>query len=222
MAPHAQLDGSRTRQHRTHAEMTPLLCSPVNGGDPISAPCSKGSSSGSHPTEEPGTEPGCRDPGLDRQSQCFPAPRRDGTQGNHLQEETFTSPHPTPPPQDWASTSPSASRGLCPQLPAKHRYDSTDKSPSGNHRLQRLGGEGGAEKKQPCYKTRSRKAAGGCVGTSALGLWGAGTSRGSLSAGTGAPGPGTPHKAALFPGQLWVWGGCGRLTAAAGVTPHRG
>lgn len=97
MAPHAQLDGSRTRQHRTRAEMTPLLCSPVNGGDPISAPCSKGSSSGSHPTEEPGTEPGCGDPGLDRQSQCFPAPRRDGTQGNHLQEETFTSPHPTPP-----------------------------------------------------------------------------------------------------------------------------
>lgn len=84
------------------------------------------------------------------------------------------------------------------------------------------GGRGGAEKKQPCYKTRSRKAAGGCVGTSASGLWGAGTSRGSLSAGTGAPGPGTPHKAALFPGQLWVWGGCGRLTAAAGVTPHRG
>lgn len=38
MAPHAQLDGSRTRQHRTRAEMTPLLCSPVNGGDPISAP----------------------------------------------------------------------------------------------------------------------------------------------------------------------------------------
>lgn len=223
MAPHAQLDGSRTRQHRTRAEMTPLLCSPVNGGDPISAPCSKGSSSGSHPTEEPGTEPGCGDPGLDRQSQCFPAPRRDGTQGNHLQEETFTSPHPTPPPRSTGfpllllplgDFVPSCQQSTVTTAPIKVHPGTTACSA--------WGGRGGAEKKQPCYKTRSRKAAGGCVGTSASGLWGAGTSRGSLSAGTGAPGPGTPHKAALFPGQLWVWGGCGRLTAAAGVTPHRG
>jgi len=101
--------------------------------------------------------------------------------------------------------------GLCPELPAKHRFNSADKSPSRNHHPQHSGRDEGGKN---LLQNPSRRAAGGCAGTSAPGL--SAQSRGSLSAGTGAPV--TPRQRGSVLPARW-WDGVWWLTAAASPTP---
>lgn len=103
-------------------------------------------------------------------------------------------------------------RGLCPELPAKHRFNSTDKSPSRNHHPQHSRRDG----EENLLQNPRQKAAGRCAGPAAPGLLE--QSRSSLSAGTGAPV--TPRqRGSVLPARgcdgFW-W-----LAAAASMTPRQ-